>query len=102
MHVIAQAGIILQTSLNQNLHKFEYSSLTITPILWKHTGNTITFTMEIDNFVIKYVINQDTQHLINTMYQRYEVTQCCKGSIYSVIVLIWNYNTLILDIPMSG
>ena len=39
-------------------------------------------------------------HLIHALQEKYEITQDCTGSIYSVITLNWGYKAGILDISM--
>ena len=62
-----QAGIIAHTDLKEHLRPFGYEPEPITPGLWFHNKNGITFTLVVDNFGIKYNIKEDTMHLIHTI-----------------------------------
>ena len=53
-------------------------------------------------FRIKYQRKEDAQYLINSLQQKYEVTQDWTGSIYSGIALNWDDKARILEISMSG
>ena len=53
MYGIVQAGIIAHTALKRHLQPFGYEPAPITPGLWRHNKNGITFTLVVDNFGIK-------------------------------------------------
>ena len=53
---LVQAGIIAHTALNEHLQLFGYEPAPITPGLWHHNKNGITFTLVVDNFGIRYKI----------------------------------------------
>ena len=54
MYGIFQAGIIAHTELEEHLQTFVYEPAPITPGLWCHNKNVITFTLVVDDFEIKY------------------------------------------------
>ena len=49
--------------------------------------NIITFTIVVDDFGTKYLRKEDSQQFINSLQEKYEVTQDWKGSLYSGITL---------------
>ena len=53
MHGLFQAGIIAHKALKENLRSFGYEPAPITPGLWRHNKNGITFTLVVDDFGIK-------------------------------------------------
>ena len=71
---LVQDAIIAHTDLKKHLHPFGYEPAPITPGLWRHSKNKTTFTLVVDEFGIKYKRKEDTQHLINVLQEKYEVT----------------------------
>ena len=102
MYGLVQSGIIAHTALKEHLRSFGYGPVPITPGLWHHNKNGITFTLAVENFGIKYKIQEDAMHLIHTLQEKYEITQYWTGSFYSGITLNWDYKAGILDISMPG
>ena len=54
MYGLSQSGIITHTAVTEHLQLFVYDTTTITPGLWHHNKNEITFTLVVDDFGIKY------------------------------------------------
>ena len=54
MYGIFQAGIIAHTALKEHLRAFGYDPAPITPGLWGHNKNGITFILVVKDFGIKY------------------------------------------------
>ena len=52
MYGIFQTGIIAHTALKEHLRPFRYETAPITPGLWRHNKNGITFTLVVNNFGI--------------------------------------------------
>ncbi len=55
MYGLPQAGIIAQDLLTKHLHKAGYHQSTITPGYWQHDCCSISFTLIVDNFGVKYM-----------------------------------------------
>jgi len=68
---LPQAGIIAQELLKEQLAKEGYSQSQLTPGLWKHKSQPISFKLVVDNFGIKYENNANSHHLINTVKKNY-------------------------------
>ena len=51
---LVQSVIIAHTVLKEHLRPFGYEPTPITPGLWPHNNNGITFTLVVENFGIKY------------------------------------------------
>ena len=100
MYGLVQAGIIAHTHPKKHLHLFGYETSPITPGIWQHNKNSITCTLLAEDFGIKYLIKEDSQHLVNSFQEKYEVTQDWTGSIYSGVTLNWYYKARILEISM--
>jgi hypothetical protein len=64
MYGLPQAGILAQQLLEQLLNEYGYQQSQITPGLWKHTTQPISFTLCIDSFGVKYVGREHTDHLL--------------------------------------
>ena len=69
----------------------EYSPTQITPVLWTHDYWTITFSLVVDNFNVKYVGKKHANHLLVSVRQFYTVTEDWTQSLFSRMNLKWNY-----------
>ena len=67
MYSLIQAGIIAHMALKGHLCPFRYEPAPITPGLWCHKKNRITFTLVVDGFLIRYQRREYAQYLINTL-----------------------------------
>ena len=67
MYGIVQAGIIAHTALKEHLQPFGYEPAPITPWLWHHNNNVITFTLVFDDFGIESRRKEDTMYLIHAL-----------------------------------
>eukprot|EP00804_Cyclotella_cryptica_P028854 CCRYP_008428-RA/>CCRYP_008428-RA protein AED:0.23 eAED:0.27 QI:0/0/0/1/0/0/2/0/267 len=72
------------------------------PGLWKHVSRPVQFTLVVDKFGIKYVGEDNFNHLINALQQHYDVTIDKEGKLYCGITLDWEYHERTLDISMPG
>jgi hypothetical protein len=72
MYGLPQAGIIAQQLLKKRLKAHGYHQSTITPGLWKHDTRPISFSLVVDNFGVKYVGEENAQHLLDTVQKYYE------------------------------
>ena len=96
MYGIFQTGIIAHTDIKEHLQPFEYEPAPITPGLWRHNKNGITFTLVVHSSGIKYKRKEDAMHLIHALQEKYDITQDWTGSLYSGITLDWYYKSGIL------
>ncbi len=62
----------------------------------------MAFTLIVDNFGIKYVGKEHTDHLIQCIKETYKLTKDWTGDLYCGIKLAWDYNARMLDILMPG
>jgi hypothetical protein len=98
---LPQAGILANKFL-QRLTPHGYYGCIQTPGLCKHTTCPISFTLVFDNFGVKYVQQEDINHLIKCDKSKYELTADWTGDQYCVIRLKWDYKLHTLDISMPG
>ena len=73
-----------------------------TPGLWYHDTCPILFTLEVDNFGVKYISNDNVKHLIARLKTIYTLTEDWTGDLYCGISLGWDYVNRTVDISMPG
>jgi hypothetical protein len=71
MYGLPQAGILAQELLEKRLNEHGYSQSRVVPGLWTHTTRTISFTLVVDDFGLKYVGKENAMHLISILKQHY-------------------------------
>jgi hypothetical protein len=76
MYGLPQAGIIAQQLLEECLQKHGYCQSQMTPGLWKHDTCPISFSLVVNNFGVKYVGEENAQHLLDTVRKYYKCS--CK------------------------
>ncbi len=74
MYGLPQSGIIAQELLKKRLPEYGYHQSKIINGFWKHKTKPICFTLVVDNFTVKYVSNEDAEHLINKIKKYYPMT----------------------------
>jgi hypothetical protein len=67
-----------------------------------HVTCPISFTLVVDNFGVKYMRQEDIDHLIGCIKEKYELTEDWDGNLYCGIHVKWDYNARTLDISMPG
>jgi len=63
MYGLPQAGLLANKLLKKRLNKHSYRQSKLVLGLWKHDTWPIQFTLVVDNFGVKYVGEEHTQHL---------------------------------------
>ena len=71
MYGLPQAGIIMQELLAKRLKEHGYSQSKTMPELWTHEWLPITFSLVVDNFGVKYIREEHTQHLRQAVQKCY-------------------------------
>jgi len=99
---LPQAGIHANKKLKQKLAPFGYHECKNTPELWHHETRSITFTLMVDDFGVKYVDKTDVKHLISSIKANYELTVDWTGNLYCRISLDWDYVNRWVDISIPG
>ena len=82
MYGLPQAGIIAQQLLEERLEKDGYRQSKITPGLWTHDTRPISFSLVVDDFGVKYVGEENAQHLLDTVRKYYKCSCDWKGERY--------------------
>jgi hypothetical protein len=99
---LPQAGILANKLLQRLLLPHGYYECNNTPGLWKHETRPISFTLVVDNFVVKYIGKEHVDHLIQCIKQQYELTEDWTGDLYCGIKLKWDYEAQTVDLSMPG
>jgi len=97
MYGLPQAGILANKLLRERLEVHGYFELPHTPGLWKHETRNISFTLAVDDFGIKYVGEENVQHLLSALRDHYEIDVDWTGALYCGITLDWHYATNMAD-----
>jgi hypothetical protein len=63
-YILPQAGILTNELLQRNLAKDGYRPTQHTQGLWKHDTRPISFSLIVDDFGVKYVGREHTEHLM--------------------------------------
>jgi hypothetical protein len=63
---------------------------------------SITFSLAVDNFGIKYVGKEHADHLIKCLKEKYKLTEDWTGDLYCGISLKWDYVARTLYFSMPG
>ena len=92
MYGLPPAGLLANKLLEKCLNKHGYRQSKLVTGLWKHDTQPIQFTLVVDDFGVKYVGEEHTQHLKNTLEEHYNLTCDWTGTRYIGITLDWDYN----------
>jgi hypothetical protein len=102
MYGLKQAGLLVNKLVQTCLAPFGYYPARHTPGLWLHKTRPISSTLVVDDFEVKYVGNQHTEHLRNAVLQTYELTTDWTAAVYSGMTSKWDYKNRTCDISMPG
>ncbi len=102
MHGLPQAGIIAHQLLKKCLKVHGYHQSTITPGLWKHDTRPISFSLVFDDFKVKYVGEENAQHLLDTVRKYYKCLCNWEGEQYCGLTIKWDYKGQKVHILMPG
>jgi hypothetical protein len=67
MYGLKQSGLLTNQLLQTRLAPFGYYPARHTPGLWLHKTRSISFTLMVDDFAVKYVGKHHTEHLLNAL-----------------------------------
>ncbi len=91
MYRLPQAGIIAQQLLKECLHKHGYSQSQTSPSLWKHDTQPISFSLIVNDFGVKYVGQENLQHLLDTIRHYYKCSCDWEAECYCGLTIKWDY-----------
>ena len=81
---------------------YGYEPCSLTPGLWKHHTRPISFTLVVDDFGVKYINNDDLNHLIQALKTEYELHVDMDGTFMLGMTLKWDYINRNVDISMPN
>ena len=87
MYGLPHAGKVASNRLTKHLEPYSYTPSKITPGLWKHTKRSITFTLVVDDFGIKFINPADLTCLLDALKEQYEITHNKTGALYCGLTL---------------
>ena len=74
MYGLPQAGLLANELLEKRLNKRGYRQSKLVPSFWTHDWIPVQFTLVVDNFEVKYMGEEHSIHLKNTIEENYTVT----------------------------
>ncbi len=102
MYSLPQAGIIAQELLAERLSKHGYHQSKIIPGPWTHETRPTMFTLVVDDFAIKIMSENDTNHIINVLKKYYTITVDKEAAKYIGLTIAWNYENRKVHMFMPG
>jgi hypothetical protein len=102
MYGLPQSGIIAQELLEKRLAEYGYHQSKIINGFWKHKTRPTCFTPVINNFAVKYVNDEDVEHLINAIKKYYPMMVEKEATKYIGLTIEWEYKNCKAHIHMQG
>jgi hypothetical protein len=102
MYGLKQVGLLANQLLQKRLAPFGYYPARHRSGIWLHKTIPIAFSLIVDDFAVKYVGKQHTNHLWDALLRSYELTTDWEGKAYSCMTLHWDYKNSTCDISMPG
>jgi hypothetical protein len=87
---LKQEGLLANQLLQMRLAPFGYYPARHTAGLWLHRTRPISFTLVVDDFAVKYVGKQHSEHLRDALLRTYELTMDWTTTLYSGMNLKWD------------
>ena len=92
---LKQAGYLANKNLGAHLLKYGYKPC-------KHETRDIQFVLVVDNFGMKYTKEEDKNHLLNALKDRYTIEVDSTGGNYCGLTLNWDYKHCSLEISLPN
>jgi hypothetical protein len=99
---LKQSGKIAHDDLVAHLAKSGYKKAKYTQGLFFHETRDISFTLVVDDFGIKYMRQEDVDHLVAAVKSKYKFKVDMEGKQYIGIHLDWDYQKRQLITSMQG
>eukprot|EP00957_Ditylum_brightwellii_P006850 518739-Ditylum_brightwellii.AAC.1 len=102
MYRLPQVRGIAHDLLFKNIAPYGYIPYAHTSGLWQHMYKPTIFVLCVDDFGVKYMCQEDVNHLIISIKTNYIATVDWSGIKYCRITLDWNYPDQWLDMSVTG
>jgi hypothetical protein len=102
MYGLPQADILANELLQRNLVKDGYQPTQHTHGLWTHDTRTISLSLVVDDFGVKYVGCEHAEHLMACIKKNYSISSDWNGRAYCGLTLDWDYKNRTVDLSMPG
>ena len=102
MYGLPQAGLLANELLETRYNKRGYQQSKLVLGLSKHKWRPVHFTLVVDDFGVKYVVEEHTLHLKQTLEENYTVTIEWDGKRYIGITLDWDYTRRQVHLSIPG
>ena len=102
MYGLRQAARLAYDDLKQHLKKCGYTPDKLATNIWKHETRKTKFCLCVDSFGVQYFSDDDAQHLISALEDKYEITVDKSGENFCGLKLQWNYTYGFVDITMPN
>ena len=90
---LKQAARLANERLLHHLAPYGNVPVQHTPSLWKHESNRIFFALVVDDFGIKSTLQAATSHLLQALWDKYQITVDPSGTKLLGFVHDWDYPT---------
>jgi hypothetical protein len=91
MYGLPQSEALANELLEKRLNAEGYFQSKVVPGFWKHCSQDLQFVLVVDDFGIKYLQQEDLDHLIATLKRYYDVALDKEGKEFVKIELDWDY-----------
>jgi hypothetical protein len=91
MYGLLQLGIIAQELWAKRLKEYGYTQSETMPGRWIHEWRSITFSLIVDNFGVKYIGEEHAQHLLQMVQKYYTCLFKKEGERYCGLAIKWDY-----------
>jgi hypothetical protein len=102
MYGLPQAGKLANDELVPHLAQHGYHQSKHIPGLFTHETRPTVFCLVVDDFGIKYLTEDDAQHLQSCLESKYKITTDYEGTSFLGMTLKWDYVNRTVDISMPG
>ena len=101
LYGLKESGRIAHEDMIDHLASHRYYESKFTKGLFKHETRSISFTLVVDDFGIKWIKREDLDHLISALEQKYEMKVDMESKQYVGIDLLWDYTARTLTCTMD-
>ena len=101
MYGLKQADIIANQELQQHIFSYGYIPVQCTTGLCKNDNKDTIFSLVVDDFLVQYSSEEDAEHFLHALRQKYTITVDRKAKKYIGINLKWDYINRTVELSMT-